>query len=176
MARRVITGKRHAQAVFRIAVEQGQIDKWQSDLEVIASVLMTPEVISFLAAPKVPSDRKKQLLDQALRDVSPTARNFAQFLVVKNRLSIVRDISVEFRHLVNAHFGRETAEVTTAVPLADKEKKTIETSLGAICGKQVVLETKTDPAIMGGLIARIGDKLLDGSLRTRLADLRRSLA
>jgi len=171
-----ISGRRHAQAVFLIALETNQLDRWQADLERIASILHDPEIGSFLENPKVSSERKRELLQQALKGVTPTAMNLAYLLVARNRLHIVQSIVTEYRRLSYAHKGVVEAEVVTAIPIGGQEEESIGKGLAAITGKTIMLGAKVDPEIMGGLVVRLGDKLMDGSIRTKLQELRRSLA
>ena len=113
-----VSGKRHAQAVFQIALEEKQLDKWLTDVEKIAAVLGDAEIAAVLANPKVSPEKKKDVLDRGLKGISPTAMNLAQFLVARNRLHLVQSLAVEYKRLMNAYGGVELAEVTTAVPIS----------------------------------------------------------
>ena len=99
----------------------------------------------------------------------------ALFLVAKNRLGILPDLITEYGYLIDAHYGKVHAEITTAVPLSEEEKGRLQERLTAITGKEVVVTAGVNPEIMGGLVARVGDKLIDGSVQTKLKELRRSL-
>ncbi|MBM4462121.1 MAG: ATP synthase F1 subunit delta [Chloroflexi bacterium] len=171
-----ISAKRHAQAVFQIALEGKQLERWQSDLETIAGTLKSPEITAMLESPKLRLEEKRRVLEAILPGITPAAMNLAYFLVAKNRLRILPDLLAEFRRLLNAYHGREVAEVVTAVPISDEDRDRIKKRLAALVGKELVLTLKVNPEIEGGLVARVGDKLVDGSIRTRLQDLRRSLA
>ena len=171
-----VSGKRHAQAVFQIALEEKQLDRWLTDLERIAAVLGDAEIAAVLANPRVSPDKKKDVLDHGLAGVSPTAMNLAQFLVARKRLHLVQSLAVEYKRLMNAHVGLELAEVTTAVPISDQEGENVGKGLAALSGKRITLELSVDPDILGGFVARLGDKLFDGSARTRLQELRKSIA
>jgi len=171
-----VSGKRHAQAVFQIALEDKQLDKWLTDIEMIAAVLGDAEIAAAMANPKVSPEKKKDVLDRGLKGISPMAMNLAQFLVAKNRLHLVQSLAVEYRRLMNAYLGLELAEVTTAVPVSDQEGEMVGKGLAAMSGKRVTLELSVDPGILGGFVARLGDKLIDASARTRLQDLRKSMA
>jgi F-type H+-transporting ATPase subunit delta len=94
----------------------------------------------------------------------------------KGLFYLVDEISDEYQRLLSHHQGLETAEVTTAVPLSDDEKQNLAESLGKVTGKKVVLKAAVDPAIIGGVTARINDQLLDGSTRRRLQDLKKEIA
>ncbi|RLC93632.1 MAG: F0F1 ATP synthase subunit delta [Chloroflexi bacterium] len=170
-----VSAKRHAQAVFQIALETGQLDRWQRDLEVMADTLAEPGLVALLENPKVKLDEKREVLEKVLPDIAPAAMNLAHFLVAKNRLRILPGMLTEYERLLNAHYGREVAEVSTAVPISDEEKERVRKRLAELLGKELVIKVKVDPDVMGGLVARVGDTLVDGSVRTRLRDLRQSL-
>src|SRR5512136_2915592 len=171
-----VSGKRHAQAVFQIALEEKQLDRWLADVERIAAVLGDAEIAAVLSNPKVSPEKKKDMLDRGLKGVSPTAMNLAQLLVARNRLHLVRSLAVEYKRLMNAYGGMELAEVTTAVPISAQEGEAVGKGLTVLSGKRVTLELSVDPEILGGFVARLGDKLIDASARTRLQELRKSIA
>lgn len=129
-----------------------------------------------LTNPKVPFENKKQIINRVFKGIKPTAINFLYFLVTRERLGIFDKTLEEYRRLVDQHNGIEHAEIVTAFPLSGKEKNRLAESMTKSLGKKkVVLDTREDPAIIGGLVARIGDKLLDGSTRKRLENLKKSL-
>jgi F-type H+-transporting ATPase subunit delta len=172
---RGVSARRHAQAVFQIALEKEEIEKWQADLEAIASALKNPELVALLENPKLLFSQKEKILQSILTGVSPIAMNLIYFLVAKNRLRIAEDLLIEYQRLVNAYYGRETAEVVTAIPLSNEEKERLQKRLAKVTRKEVVITTQVDPEIIGGVMAKVGDKLIDGSVRTRLQDLRKGL-
>ena len=171
-----ISGRRHAQAVFRIALETGELERWQADLEKMGNVLQDKDLVSFLENPKVSLESKSDMLQRLLHGIVPTAMNLAHLLVAKKRLSIVPSLVTEYRRLVNAAQGVVEADVITAIPITGEEAERIGKDLAGITGKTVMLGATVDHEIMGGLVVRLGDKLMDGSVRTRLQELRRSLA
>lgn len=170
------SGKRHAQAVFQIALETGRLDEWQADLDKIATFLGDEEIANFLRNPKVSMEAKRSVLDHGLAGISPLAMNLVRLLVAKNRLRIVQDVASEYRRLLNAHRGIEVAKVTTAVSIDDHEAEKLSKGLASMVGKRILPDLRVDPDILGGFVARIGDKLIDGSVRTRLRELKRSIA
>ncbi len=172
---RAASARRHAQAVFQIALEKKELEKWQADLEIIANVLKDSQLIALLENPKLRFSEKKKVLQNILAGISPLAMNLIYLLTAKNRLRIVADLVIEYRRLINAYYGRETAEVVTAITLSDEEKEILRERLATITGKELVLTTQVAPDVMGGLVAKVGDKLIDGSVRTRLQELRRDL-
>lgn len=175
MARRIYA-KRYSQAVFEIALETKELDRWQSDLEMIASLSEDATLIAWLESPKFHFDDKARLLREQLGDVSPLALNLIYLLITRGGLSMVSDIANEYQRLLDSHRGIEQAEVTTAVPLDDEDKLRLEEHLSAVVGKKVVLKLEVDPSVLGGIVAKIGDKLLDGSTRSKLVALKRELA
>jgi len=170
-----VSARRHAQAVFQIAMENNNLETWQADLELIAEALGHPQFATLLENPKIRFSDKEKLLQNVLKGINPTAMNLAYFLVSKNRIRIVGELVTEFKRLMNAQHGRESAEIITAVPLSDEEKEQIQKKLTTITQKDVVVTTQVDPSIMGGLVAKAGDQLIDGSIRTRLKELKKSL-
>ena len=174
MARRVHT-KRYSQAVFSIALETNQLDRWQSDLKRIASLAEDATLIAWLESPKFHFDAKAKLLSELLGDINPLALNLAYLLVTRGRLSMVGDIADEYQQLLDSYRGIEWAEVITAVPLDNEDKRRLAERLGAVVNKKVVLKSEVDSSLIGGVIARVGDKLLDGSTRSKLVALKREL-
>jgi len=175
MARRVYA-KRFSQAVFKIALERKELDRWQSDLRKIASLGEDATLISLLQDPRLYFDSKAKLLSERLSDVNPLALNLVYLLSTRGRLNMVGDIADEYQRLLDSYRGIEQAEVTTAIPLDDEDKQRLAEYLGAAVGKKVVLKPEVDSGLIGGLVARVGDKLLDGSTRNKLAALREELA
>jgi F-type H+-transporting ATPase subunit delta len=171
-----VSAKRHAQAVFQIALEEKQLDRWLGDVEKIAAVLGDADIAAVLASPRVRVDKKRDVLNRGLKGMSPMAMNLALLLVEKNRLHLARSLAVEYRRLMNTYLGMELAEVTTAIPISAQEGESIGKGLAAISGKRVTVESSVDPAILGGFVAKLGDKLIDGSARTRLQELRKTIA
>lgn len=172
---KTISARRHAQAVFQIALEKKDLESWQSDLNMIAEVLGNPQLAAILEHPKLQFNQKQKILQNILTGINPVAMNLVYLLVTKNRLRIVEDLVAEYGRLMNAHYDKETAEVTTAIPLGDEEKEKIQKKLATITKKKVVITTQVDPAIIGGVVAKAGDQLIDGSIRTRLKELKKSL-
>jgi F-type H+-transporting ATPase subunit delta len=173
---RTISARRHAQAVFEIALEKNELGKWKSDLENIAGTLKDPELSTLLENPKIPFSQKAGLLRGVLTEISPLAMNLVGFLVTKNRLKILGDLVAEYKHMLDTYYGREQAEVITAVSLSEDEKERLRKKLSEISNKDIILAAQVDPDIEGGLVAKIGDKLIDGSVRTKLQELRRGLS
>jgi F-type H+-transporting ATPase subunit delta len=170
----VQAARRYAQAAFDIAREQGTVSQWRSDVDDVATVLAESGLAPLLADDRLPLDRRLGLLDRTL-DVSPLAMNFARLLVSKGRSSDARAVATAFNRIADAAEGIEQATITTAVPLEPAKVADIEQQLGQRLGKTIQATADVDPSIIGGLVIRVGDRLIDGSVRTKLRNLRREL-
>ena len=169
------SGKRYAQAVFEITQERNEFEEWQSSLRRIIEVAENKELLSLLESPKLPFITKQALIKEPLEGANPLALNLAYLLAAKGRLRITAGIAAEYKRLLNLHYGIEVVEVTTAVPLDSEDQKKLRYHLGTITGKEVVINLKLEPAILGGVIIKVGDRLIDGSTKSRLKSLRKSL-
>ena len=168
--------RRYAQAVFELALERNEIDRWQSDLQKIAAVAQDTAFVAALESPKISLDDKVKLLSERLTGISPLALNLASLLAARRRFSMGDDIAGDYQLLVDRHSGIEQAEVVTAVPLDDADKQMMGERLSSLTGKKVILKAKVDTRMLGGVVARLGGKLLDGSTRSKLAALKNALA
>jgi len=168
--------KRYAEAVFDSARDHGTFDRWLEELDAIARMQEEPVLGKLLVSPAVGMPAKEEMAKSYLGDVSPEALNLVRLLLHKGRLPLARQISNHYERLLNAHRGIATAHVTSAVELTAQELKTVAERLSAFTGLQMVVEATVDPAIIGGVVARIGDQLIDGSVRGRLELLKRRLA
>jgi len=168
--------RRYSQAVFEIAMERQELDRWQSDLRKIASLGEDAALVALLENPRLHFNDKARLLSEQLGDINPLALNLVYLLVARGRLSMLGEIADEYQRLLDSYRGIEQAEVTTAIPLDDEDKLRLGERLGAIVGKKVVIKPEVDSSLIGGIVARIGGKLLDGSTRSRLEALKRELS
>ncbi len=187
MARK-ISVRCYAQAVFDLDQEQEQSDSqqsggekdllycWQSDMEKVASLGRDATIAAHLRNPKVHFEDKARLLAEKLTDIDPLVLNVVYLLLTKDSLDMLTDIADEYQRLLDSHHGIEQAEVTTAVPLDDEAKLKLSQRLGDIVGKKIVLKLKVDPSIIGGFVARVAGKLIDGSTRNKLAALKKEMA
>ncbi|UCB43966.1 MAG: ATP synthase F1 subunit delta [Dehalococcoidales bacterium] len=170
--------RRYAQAVFGMALEQQELNAWQSDLRKIASMVRDEALFALLANREVSFDEKTKVLSERLGEIHPMALKLVSMLVARGRLGMIEDISDEYQQLLDNYRGvegAEIAEVTTAIPLDDEERLKLAQRITDMVGKPVVLKTEVDPSVIGGVIIRIGDKLIDGSIRSKLTALRREL-
>ena len=168
--------KRYAQAVFQIATATpgASLDQWRAELRDVAEVLTDSAAAGILANAKVLLPARYAMIERML-DVSPQALNLAKLLVAKGRSPEARAVADAFDRLADEHEGIAHASVTTAVTLSPEQLAGIEQQLSTSLGKRVRAIAQVDPAIIGGVVVRVGDKLVDGSIRSRLKRLRREL-
>lgn len=171
----VQVGKRYAQAAFELALDGGgDLARWRSDLNDMAQVLAESQVAPLLNDSRIALDRRQAMVDRVL-EVQPLIRNLAKVLIARGRAVDARAVADAFNRLADEHEGLAHAQVTTAVDLSPAQVADIERRLGSALGKRVQARTAVDPALLGGVVVRVGDKLVDGSVRTRLRQLRREL-
>ena len=172
---RIISGKRYAQAAFELASEKGELAIWRKDLSKAAGIPSDAQLMVLLENPKLPFHVKKSLLEERLGKVSPLVLNLACLLMSRGKLKIIGNVAEQYHRLLDAYNGIERADIVTALPLDDADKDTLARRLGEIVGHRITLDAHTDPSVIGGFRARIGDVLIDGSIRNRLESLRHSL-
>jgi len=173
---RKVYAKRYSQAVFNIALEKNELDRWQSDLRKIASLGEDGTLIALLQSPKLHFATKAKLVSERLGKINRLALNLACLLIARGRFGMAGDIADEYQRLLDSYRGIERAGVTTAIPLDDEDKQRLAEQLSAVIGKKVVLKPEVDSNLIGGIVARIGGKLLDGSTRSKLEALKNELA
>ena len=166
---------RYVQAIVEVARESQSFDAWQQDLQLLGAMAEDRAVAAYLQNPSVQSAEKKKAVDIVLKDAQPEARNLAHLLVEGHRTEIIPELVTLFDEAVLAEKGIVMADVTTAEPLDNDAQQAVRERLSSIVGKDVQLRMHTDPEIIGGLVARIGDEVIDGSVQTRLRRLRTRL-
>ena len=177
MAVRSPSARRYAEAVFELALDAEAFVQWSGDLQTIADFVGEPDVANILSSNRVPRAEKQRLLAAGLQaEISPLAWNLVRLLEDRGKLHLARDIQTIFQEKVDDARGVAHATVTTAVPLSDEERNAIAARLSQITGKQVDVTPVVDESIIGGIVARVGDQLIDGSTKSRLVALKRQLS
>jgi F-type H+-transporting ATPase subunit delta len=167
--------RRYAQAIFEIALEKKETERWQADLQKTVAAVSDATFMAALDSPKIKIEDKSRFLKERLGDINPLALNLVLLLISKTGVSMIKEIAGEYKRLLDSYNGIETAEVTTAVPLDDKDKEKLAEKLGAVVKAKVEVKTRVEPEILGGVIARVGGRLLDGSTRSKLVALKKEL-
>ena len=166
--------RRYAQAAFEIAVADGTLAQWRSELDDIASVLAESELARTFADDRIPLEERYVLIERVL-DLSPKATNLAKLLVQKGRSRGARFVERAFNRMADERENRVDVEIASAVELSTEHLASIESQLAQSLGKTIHATVRVDPDLVGGVVIRIGDKLIDGSVRTRLRRLQRQL-
>lgn len=162
--------------MFQIALEHDSLDVWVDDLQTLADLLEDNEVAAFLDAPQVPDAGKLETIEELLGDsVGALPANLLGLLATKSMTQLIPGILEQFSVMVDQHRGIQWADVTTAVPLDDAQQKEVSQLLGGIVGNDVSLRTYVEPELIGGIIARLDDRVIDGSVRSKLRDMHRQI-
>ena len=168
--------RRYAEAVFDLAIRQNTLDRTLEDVREIAQLFAIRKLSYLLREPNIPAKRKEAALRQALADkVLPTSLNLALLVVQRELVEDMPGIANELEQRVLDFRNQAIAEVTTAAPLDTAQQALVKKALEQHTGKNVIMHTRIDPRIMGGIVARVGDQVIDGSVRSRLAALQQRL-
>jgi F-type H+-transporting ATPase subunit delta len=177
----MVTGslaRRYAKAIVQIGESQKNLDKLGADLDTLARAMKSsPELVDVLSNPAVRRADRRKVLDALLQRIgaAPTSLNVVRLLLDHERLGSLEAISREVNAMIEAKAGKVTAEVTSAVELTPAQLAQLTKTLETLSGKKVVIEKKKDPALLGGVVAKVGDLVYDGSVRTQLRALRDEL-
>ena len=161
-----------------MATESGAYDQWLDTLGAFSRIVQIPSAHVVFTSPAVAAADKRRAIDRVLPDAPPLARNFLHILAERDRLAEVPSITEALTELVNAQRGIITAEVTTAIPLDPELERVVAERLGSYLNhdpRRVAIRSHLDPSVIGGVVARVGDQLIDDSVRGRLERLRRAL-
>ncbi len=169
------SAKRYAQAVFQLALEKGQLDQWAKDLTSIASVFKEPGAQSILESKNVKPADKERFLSLTLGGINPLPMNLARMLIARHGVGAAMGIAIQYQEMLDKHRNVERGEIVTAIDLSPEQQTNIAAALEKIVGRKVILTTKKDPIVVGGFVARVGGKVIDGSVRTKLLDLQKEL-
>lgn len=171
--------RRYAEAAFEIALRDDNVEHWLEQLDTAARITADDDVVDRLSDPSVPFDVRAEALESALGSkLVPQLRNLLLMLMRRRRLAHASGVAADFRRLYNQRAGIVEATATSAAPLSEDEVRTLRERIAAIAGsgRQVDLQLAVDPSLLGGVTVRLGDTLIDGSVRGRLERLRSQLA
>jgi F-type H+-transporting ATPase subunit delta len=166
---------RYATALFELALEEKALDKVKADLDAFdAAVAGSEDLTRLVRSPVFSGEEQARALAAVLKKLSigGLAANFLNVVAANRRLFAVRDIVRGFRAMVARHKGEITAEVTVAETLGDKHLEALKSALKSVTGKDVDLNINVDPAIIGGLVVKVGSRMVDSSLRTKLNSIK----
>jgi len=169
---------RYARALFDVALKESDPAQIEHDLAAFAGLMSSnTELYAALTNPAVPVSAKRRIAEAlgTRLNAAPPARKLFLLLADRDRLGIVPDLLAIYRERLMEHQQVVRAEVTTAAPLSPERVTQIEQALAALTGRKVNMRTSVDPAIIGGVVTRIGSTVYDGSIATRLAKLKEKL-
>src|SRR5262249_15033631 len=169
---------RYATALFELALEAGTVDAVLADLQKFDALLdESADLARLVRSPVFTADAQSTALGAVIdrAGIGGLAAKFLKVVTSNRRLFAVRDIVKAYRALVARHKGEMTAQVTVAEPLSDVHRDDIRSTLNAVTGKDVRIDIKVDPSIIGGLVVRLGSRMVDSSLRTKLNGLKHAM-
>jgi F-type H+-transporting ATPase subunit delta len=173
-----IVARRYARALLELGVEQGQLEKILDDVTTVADCWQTSaELRNVLENPLVAHPTKRAVVGELADQIGacPAARDALFLLVDRRRTRMLPYLAYLLRELADARKGVLHAEVTTAVRMSDDYYARLQAQLETMTGRRVVVHAQTDESLIGGVVTRVGDRIFDGSLRTRLQSLRETL-
>ena len=162
---------RYASALFELAREQRQIEAVSKSLDLLAQALVDSRDFSgFVSSPLVDRDEAGKAFAAVADKLSldPISRNFLGVLAKNGRKNQLQPVIRAFRRLAAEHRGETTAEVVTAHPLKDDQIAALKQQLRARAGRDVMIETRIDPDMLGGIVVKMGSQMIDASIRTKL--------
>lgn len=169
---------RYATALFDLASDRGELDRVEADLTGLEQALDgSPELGRMLKSPIAGREEQGQAMAALAERLSSseTVRGFLGVLAQKRRLAALPDAARQFKAMLAERRGEETAEVVSAVPLAPAQLDELKASLAKRAGRAVNLTASVDPDLMGGLVVRLGSRMIDASLKTKLQQLELSM-
>jgi F-type H+-transporting ATPase subunit delta len=170
--------ERYATALFELALESNAIDQVRADLAKFQALLVeSPELSRLVRSPVFTADVQQKALAAVLdgAGIGGVAMNFLKVVAGNRRLFAVGDIIKGFDALVARHKGEVSAQVTVAEPLSEAHLAELKDALNTVTGKDVMVDVKVDPSIIGGLVVKLGSRMVDSSLRTKLYALKHAM-
>jgi F-type H+-transporting ATPase subunit delta len=172
MARRETAARRYAEAAFQIGRADGTLDAWERDLGQLGELLAHDELRGLLEHPAITFARKEKVMGQVAGDVSREALALVLLMVRRGRPGAIARMIEHFGELLRRERGIALAEVRTALPLDDEQRQAVAERLAELTGDKIEMDETVDESLIGGIAVRIGDRLYDASVRSRLERLR----
>jgi F-type H+-transporting ATPase subunit delta len=170
--------KRYTRALFELAAEAGKIEAVGGELAAVESLLATDEDLrDALLSPVLTRDVKAQVLDAVIEAAGfdPTVGNFLRVLLDSRKLPLLSEIASAYRDLADDAAGKVRGVAVAPTPLAESDARALADALSKALNKEVMLDSKVDPSLLGGLVAQVGNLVFDASLRTQLQRMRETL-
>jgi F-type H+-transporting ATPase subunit delta len=173
-----IVASRYAEALFQVGEETDSTDKLYGELKAVVDIVKENKDFSnILRSPLVSKEEKKDLITKVFDGkLSQNMINFLKILADKDRLALLADIEKDFKVLLNEKNNILEGIVITAVPMKEEEVKELQTKLSAKYNKTVVLENEVDKSVLGGVLVRLGNEEIDGTVKNRLDKMKEQLS
>ncbi len=175
MARRDTAARRYAEAALEIGRADGTLDQWERDLARLSAALADDQLRTLAEHPAVPYAEKERVIRRVAGDVSPEALNLVLLMIRRGRPRAIPRMVEHFANLVRRERGVSLAEVRTALPLDATQRDAVMERLHELTGDEIEINEVVDESLIGGITVRIGDRLYDASVRSRLERLRARL-
>ena len=176
MARRETAARRYAEAAFEVATRDDTVEAWRAELDTAATIVADERVGRMLANPALPLQQRVEMARSIFgTSVSQPVLNLIGLMLRRGRIHELPQLAAEFRRLDNARQGITVATAISAAPLTQDEIRALTQRLEGLTGGRVELDVQVDPSLLGGLVVRVGDRMIDGSVRGRLERLRNQL-
>ena len=176
MAEPTTIARPYAEAVFKLAQQSGTLDQWSQVLSRIAAFAGHPDVVTLLGDPKLTDTQRVQLFFDVIGgDVTPEVRNFVQVLAENNRLVLLPEIQQRFEDYKNDVQGVVDAQIDSAFPLDDAQLRMLVSDLERRFKRRINPHVNVDSSLIGGVKVVVGDTVIDGSIRGRLAGMSAAL-
>ena len=176
MARRETAARRYAEACFEIGTRDDTLEVWRRELDMAGTMVVEQGLEGILANPAIPLERRYELAAETFgKTVGQPTLNLVRLLIRRGMIDQLPRVAAEFGRLDDIRQGITQATATSALPLTPDEVRAITARLEQTTGGRVELATAVDPSLLGGVIVRVGDRLIDGSVRGRLERLRNQL-
>jgi len=167
----------YARSLFEVALEQGKLDVLREQVAQFADALSAHrELAVFFFSPYFSTKEKQDALVRVLDGADPALLNFLALLIENHRMPVIFRIRLEFERLWEEENRTLPVEITSAIELDQATTESLGRTIGERAGRKVTLATRVDPDILGGIIVRVGNSILDASIRNRLEQLRRHVA
>lgn len=171
-----VVAQRYAKAIFEIALELGNTDKIEKELQFVKeSFASSSELRNWLTYPFIDLVDKKSLLANVFADLSESVQNLLFLLVDRHRIDQIDEIAEAYQNLNDEHKGMVEAIVTTAFPMSAEDEKQLSETFEHLTQKKLRIRKQIDSDLLGGVVVKIGDRLYDGSLRTKLQQFQKRL-
>ncbi|KNF09717.1 ATP synthase subunit delta [Gottschalkia purinilytica] len=172
-----LIAKRYAEALFEVGFELDKLEQFKDEIKSISSVFESePKLNNIFTHPRLSKSEKKDILSSLFQGkVSNEVLNLCYITVDKGRERYLKDISEEYKKISNIAQGIVEAKAITAIPMDDKEVITLQNKLSSQLGKKVILSNIVDKSIVGGVLVKLGNKVIDGSIKGRLEQIQRDL-